>query len=283
MLIAAVAVTLAADAFGGAAVTALVETVAQVWYEPLASAHVMEGAVETLGFDQSGAAVARAARGAFRSRLRSRVTVDPNGGNYSGAFVTGECVCGSPLPAIGPDPTRSGRAFKGWSYSWTGDHAVVPFASPAVVRATWDTSPGSLLVTNPVDDESPKDGRVTLRAALAALSEDPLLVGEDGTRTIRFDFDATEICLSSSVVVRAGVEAFAIDGDNAGRGLTIRPADAVATRLLDVTGSSVSLANIQFVGGATDAAGRTFSWKKARFRWMRFRTPEFFISGPSPL
>ncbi|MBQ2632627.1 MAG: hypothetical protein IJG13_23340, partial [Kiritimatiellae bacterium] len=124
--------------------------------------------------------------------------------------------------------TRAGYRFAGF---WLDDGtclygpdykatmAMSPYVAAYTLHARWEVDSSILSVTSSEDGASTLgvygNTAITLRDAVQALVDNPLLVGEDGRRRVTFEkLDATNrvVRLASQIEVPAGVRSFEING-----------------------------------------------------------------------
>ena len=162
---------------------------------------------------------------------------------------------------VNPRVKRAGYRFAGF---WTDDGACVygpdykptmvmsPYTKSFTLRARWEVAPEILSVTSSGDAASTLgvygNTAITLRDAVNALAENPLLVGTDGRRRVTFEMlDETNrvIRLAREIEIPAGVRSFEINGlselEPGKKGVEI------------VAGANSRHFNI--LGGASDAGG----------------------------
>jgi predicted outer membrane repeat protein len=174
------------------------------------------------------------------------------------------------LNGVNPSIKRPGYRFAGF---WTDDGvclygpdyeptlAISPFTQNFTLTARWEIDSSILSVTSSGDAVSALDvygnEAITLRDAVKALAENPLLVGEDGRRRITFEKleeNDTVIHLNSAIEVPALTRSFEINGLY-GLEKGVQIVAGSNARHFDFTGNAsdengiFSLASLTFTGG----------------------------------
>ena len=135
------------------------------------------------------------------------------------------------INGVNPRIKRPGYRFAGFWTTAEGDGTCVygpdykptmvlsPYTQDFTLYARWEVDPSILSVTSSGDGASTLgvygNTVITLRDAVNALIDNPLLVGEDGRRRVTFEkLDATNriIRLAGEIVIPAGARSFEING-----------------------------------------------------------------------
>ncbi|MBQ6245934.1 MAG: right-handed parallel beta-helix repeat-containing protein, partial [Kiritimatiellae bacterium] len=182
---------------------------------------------------------------------------------------------------VNPRVKRAGYRFAGYWTTREGDGTCVygpdykptmvmsPYTKDFTLYARWEVAPEILSVTSSGDAASTLgvygNTAITLRDAVQALIDNPLLVGTDGRRRVTFEeLDASNkvVRLAREIVIPAGVRSFEINGlyelEPGEKGIEI--VAGPNARHLNYDGKSsdgemFSLANLNFTGGSGSQGG----------------------------